>query len=434
MRLLKPLSRHAEFIRNVGTLMTGKAAAALVALVTMPIVSRLFIPSDFGVAALFVSIVSVAAPIASLRYEAAIVLPDNDQEAIALMALAYRLVFLFCGGVLLIVALLEFSGATIPALELLGALKWFLPLGVLLMAAIHIQDFWLTRNKHFMVASTSLVIGNATTSGTRISLGVLIGSAANWLVAGHFLGMFARLAVQKSASRAGIRALSQDRSWTTLREVARRYIDFPKLNAPAALIFTLGQNLPVLLFGVMFSPAVAGFYSMANQLIRAPVDMVANSTRRVFLQKAASITNEKRNLQKAYLFSSAGLALLGAPVLAVLWLFGQPLATWFLGEQWAMAGQYLEIISPWIFILWVMAPCHPIFIVLREQRLWLSLQIGLTVLRLGAFLLAYAIEAGPQWTLHAFVYATIIGNVATWITALVLINRQGPDKPQENGG
>jgi O-antigen/teichoic acid export membrane protein len=421
MRLPAFLSRHREFIGNVATLMSGKAAAGLVAFFTMPIVSRLFTPSDFGVAALFVSIISILARVASLRYEAAIVLPKDDHEAVALMALSYRLVFFSCFLVLMFVVLHEASGSFLSALELLGGLKWLLPIGLALMAAIHIQDFWLTRTKSFRVASASLVVGNVTTGGARIGFGMLVGSTAGGLITGHVLGMISRLAVQKAASRDAYNVMRSDTTRPPLREIATRYIDFPKLNAPAALIFILGQNLPVLLFGVMFSPAVAGLYSMANQIVRAPVDMVANSTRRVFLQKASSISNENRSLQKAFLVASGGLALLGTPALVLLWLFGQPMATWFLGVRWEVAGRYLEIIAPWLFMLWVMAPCNPIFIVLREQRLWLLLQIGLTVLRLGVFGMAYILAAGPEWTLQAFVLATILGNAVTWSTALTLI-------------
>ena len=59
MQPLNFLSKHRVFVGNVATMMSGKTVAAGIALVTTPIVARLFAPSDFGVAAAFLAIVGM---------------------------------------------------------------------------------------------------------------------------------------------------------------------------------------------------------------------------------------------------------------------------------------------------------------------------------------------------------------------------------------
>jgi len=107
-----------------------------------------------------------------------------------------------------------------------------------------------------------------------------------------------------------------------------------------------------------------------------------------------------------------------------VWLFGQLLATWILGDQWSVAGRYLEIMAPWLFLVWSTAPCNAIFVVLRKQKFWLALSTIITALRLGIFGLAYAISAGPEWTLQAFVLVSIVGNLLTLFATLALVSRQ----------
>jgi O-antigen/teichoic acid export membrane protein len=209
-----------------------------------------------------------------------------------------------------------------------------------------------------------------------------------------------------------------------MRHIAAKYSDFPKLNAPAALMSAATQQLPIILFGILFSPAIVGFYAMAVRLTHMPITIVANSVRRVFLQKAAEIYNRGRGLGFAFLMSTGALALMGAIPLAVLWFFGQPLTSWVLGDKWSGAGRFLEIISPWLFMLWVTAPSNPVFVVLRKQHLWLSIQIMATVFRLGTFGLSYLLGAGPEWTLGAFVIATVIGNMIIILTAWLLVRQQ----------
>ncbi|MBA3562429.1 MAG: oligosaccharide flippase family protein [Gammaproteobacteria bacterium] len=430
MRFADFLTRHKAFLGNVATMMSGKSIAAGIALVTMPIIARLFSPSDFGIAALFLSLGVVVSNVGALRYENALVLPDQEAEALLLMAFAYRLLIFVCAVLLLIIGGYELSDLTVPVLESLGMWLWLLPLSVLLLTMVTIQENWLARRKMFKVVATSMVVGTAVTGGARIGFGALAGSSVFGLVVGHMFGQVFRLAVQKSASSEGFRATFRPVGWTAIRRIATKYSDFPRLNAPAALLTAATQQLPVILFGVLFSPAVVGFYAMATRVSHVPIVVVANSVRRVFLQKAAEIGHRGRSLRSAFLLSTGGLVLLGAGPLAVLWFSGQPLATWLLGERWSEAGRYLEIISPWLFMIWVTAPSNPVFIVLRKQRVWLHLQLATTVFRMSTFGIAFGLEASPEWTLGAFVIATVIGNVVIIGVSLLLITRHHGPHPE----
>ena len=416
-------SRHQEFLRHVAALMSGKAIAGMLAVVTMPIVSRLFTPEHFGTAALFVSVISMIAAFATLNYDAAVVLPDNDDEAFLLMALAYRILTVVSGMILIAIAIYETTGITWAMLELLGGWKWLLPVGLCLLVGVEIQENWLARTKNFKLMAGSLVAANASTGISRIIMGLIGGSTVFGLIAGYLLALLVRIRVQWPACRSALRESFQRVPAARLREIGRRYSDFPLYNAPARVVFTLGQNLPIVLFGIMFSPAVAGFFAMARQLLNAPIGMVSDSFRRVFLQKAASILNERRSLMKAYFFSTGVLFLMGLPVILVLWNFGQPLATWFLGDRWIDAGRYIEIASPWFFMILVMASCKSIYVVLRKQRLYLTVQIVHTAFRISAFGLAWLMSFGPEETLQGFVLMTVIGNLVTMSVAVSLIKR-----------
>ena len=95
----------------------------------------------------------------------------------------------------------------------------------------------------------------------------------------------------------------------------------------------------------------------------------------------------------------------------VLWSSGEPLATWLLGDRWFEAGRYMGIIAPWLFMMWIMAPCQAIYVVLRRRRLLLSLEMIVNVLRIGTFGVAYIISASPLGTLQIFVIVTVIGSI-----------------------
>jgi O-antigen/teichoic acid export membrane protein len=160
-----------------------------------------------------------------------------------------------------------------------------------------------------------------------------------------------------------------------------------------------------------------------------PVQVVAMSVRRVFMQRAAAIHNDGRSLRRSFLLTTFGLLALGAPPCVAIWLFGQPLLTWILGARWGVAGHYLEIIAPWVLMAWVTAPCNSVFIVLRRQDRWLTQQIMTTVLRMGAFVVGYGLRLGPESTLQLFVLFTVLSFVVMIVSAYRL-TAQTPGPPK----
>jgi lipopolysaccharide exporter len=256
--------------------MSGSGLAAAIGILTMPIVSRLFTPEDFGVAAMFVSITVLSVTFATLRYEIALVLPESETDALALLGFVYRLAAFFCLLLVTLVTLYQVSNLKIPALEILGNWIWLLPLGVFLIAAIGIHENWLTRNKAFRAASLALVTGNSLTSGSRIIIGAVSGSSAGGLIVGYLLGSASRLAFQMRSVQPYMRVF-RPTSASQFITTGRRYSDFPRLNAPAGVIFALGANLPILLFAFLFSPEIVGFYAMAYRLAEVPLSIVSNA-------------------------------------------------------------------------------------------------------------------------------------------------------------
>lgn len=62
---------------NVLKLLSSKVATQVIALVTAPIIARLFLPEHFGVRQIFMSIAGVITVITCLRYELSIPLGKN---------------------------------------------------------------------------------------------------------------------------------------------------------------------------------------------------------------------------------------------------------------------------------------------------------------------------------------------------------------------
>ena len=73
-----------NLVRNIGMMSGGAALAQLIPLAAMPLISRLYTPADFGVLASILAAATILSPLATGRYELAIVLPPEDGTAEAI--------------------------------------------------------------------------------------------------------------------------------------------------------------------------------------------------------------------------------------------------------------------------------------------------------------------------------------------------------------
>ena len=69
-------------------LLSGNGLAQLIAIAAVPVLAHLYSPADFGLLASVVSLVSLSAVVVHGRYHMAIPVSRNEDESIALFALA----------------------------------------------------------------------------------------------------------------------------------------------------------------------------------------------------------------------------------------------------------------------------------------------------------------------------------------------------------
>src|ERR1700730_10072403 len=77
----------ASLVRGIAVLASGTALGQAITVVGAPLLSRFYSPEQVGIFGIYFAIVSIATVAVSLRYEAALPLPESDGEAIDLLLL-----------------------------------------------------------------------------------------------------------------------------------------------------------------------------------------------------------------------------------------------------------------------------------------------------------------------------------------------------------
>lgn len=415
--------KRSAFFHNVATLFSGKMLAALISLCLVPVVARIFEPEHFGVAAVFLAIIATLGPLSTACFDMAIVLPKSELEASKLAKFSGLVLIVFSVFIFIFLIIVYLGGGGVPFLEQIGLFAWLLPATILLFGVINILENWLMRKKGYSIIARSDVVQATVMPASRIALGMFYGSSITALIAGYLLGVVSKtlLMIKIILSNKELLITSEK---IEVKALIHEYRDFPLYSAPTRFLRSLSKSLPILMLSYMFSPAVAGFYAMADRLVRMPADAAAVAVRRVYIQKASEYKNKNISLEKIFIKITLALLIIGALPFGVLWANGEEIVGFILGDRWLRAGHFSEILAPWFYSIWLVTPSSALFVIYRKQNLWLKIQIFLSMMRVFVFFLAYFLKLSPDQTLAGFVAISVIVNLGViYIVYRLILNK-----------
>jgi lipopolysaccharide exporter len=397
------------FGRSVITLASGTALAQLLLALAMPVLTRLYTPADYGSLAVYSSTLTVLLVIASLRYELAIPLPDDEPTAASLLVLTIMLLT----GMATVLSLLVWIGgdAFVTALKVpaLRPYLWLVPVGFFGAGMYQALSYWAIRRGAFSrIARTKLsqgvgqVVSQVALGLARVGApGLLIGDVVGRVAGGAGLALLA-LHDRPSAlvTRAGLAA------------AARRYRRFPLLTTWSGL-FNIGSlQLPSIVFAASFGAAAAGLYSLSYKMLVLPTMLVGQAVGQVFLSHAAAAAGEPERLRRLTERTALVLFACGLPVFATVGLSGPRLFAIVMGSQWEQAGRYAQVLAPWFVVWLVSSPLSGLLSVREWQGSALAFSAFEFALRLGS-LLAGAHRGSPLLAVALLSASGVIISVAS---------------------
>lgn len=340
---LKPKS---EFSHNILTLMTGTTIAQAIPLAISPILTRIYTPQDFGIFALFLAIVGFFSVVASLRYEQALLVPKEDEDAINIFALGFLINIFISIFLFLVVAIFHEEITNLFNNKEIGIWLWFAPLTVFFTGLFNLLTYWNNRKKHYANITKATIIKSIILALSQVAIGSIKSGAAG-LVGGQILSsIFSNMRLAKALlnNKKLLKAISKE----SIINQAKKYTDFPKFQAPHAMLNNLSSSLPTFLFSTFFSIGIVGFYSLATRIVFAPLGILSNASAKVYNQRVSELYN---NHEDAFSFTVRFLKSLAKKIilpLVVIGLFAPVIFAFVFGEEWREAGVYTQILIPWM--------------------------------------------------------------------------------------
>lgn len=373
--------RQNTFVQSVSVLVGGTAFSQAIAVLILPVLTRLYTPDDFSVLAVYAGLLGVISVVACLRFDIAIPLPVRDEDGVSLLALA--LFFSVAVSSLLAIPCLLAPRWTAgilnqPALE---PYLWLLPLGVLLMSAYSAFQFWVTRQKDFkIIARTRMTqaLGGAGAQlgfgwGSYTSLGLIVGQTISNGAGALGLGWY----TWKSS-----RTLLSQVKFAEMHRIFKEYDRFPKYSSLESFANNAAIQIPVLIIAAAALGPEAGYLALAMRVMQAPMGLIGGAIGQVYLSKAPEEYRSGR-LGSFTANILGGLMKTGVGPLIFAGIVAPAVFAFVFGPGWGRAGVLVAWMTPWFVFQFLASPVSMALHVTNNQKNAFLLQLFGLMVRVG---------------------------------------------------
>lgn len=376
------------FIRNVLAVSSGTVIAQLLLICATPLLTRLYNPKEFGVFAVFTSLLSFFTIASSMRYEIAIPLPKSHRHASYVVALSLLINIFVSLLILLITNFFSRQIAFFTKTPLIEHYLWLLPFGVFCLGSYKIFNYWAIRNQAYTTVAKTKIVQSISSIIIQIFSG-LIGQGAIGLIVGRLVGQSA--GTWTLAKDFNIKAYWLNDGYRIIfqiLEIGKKYKNFFKYDTVASIIDTVNSQFPQILLAVMFGPVTSGYYMLVDRVLAMPASLIGQAVGQVFYGDWRTIQDTDLLLKKTIKIINALVALIILPTVLIFFLSASIFPIIF-GHKWTMAG----IFATWM--IWgsaaqfVYSPISMALMATNGQKINLAIHSFLLILRSLAFTIGY---------------------------------------------
>ena len=303
----------------------GTVVAQILGVLVLPIVSRIYSPSDFGVMAVYSSVIAILSELSGFRYYLAIPLPKNKKYAEALVFLSLIIQIVFVCVITLVIMFLGEVLFTWLTLDEIIHYKYFIPIGLVFIGIYNILVQWSVREGAFDAIGKTKISQSVAGVAAKIGIGFL-GFKPLGLLLGTIISQAGGITTLFFAAikKNGLPVFNKNNVY----RVALKYRKMPLFSTWYGLINSMGAGLPQLFLSSLYSLQEAGLFSIASSLLSIPINFLGQAMGQVFIQRA-SIAKNSKNLSAISLKAYLLLLRIGFFPIALISIFAPPLFSFF---------------------------------------------------------------------------------------------------------
>ncbi|HDA2970361.1 TPA: type 8 capsular polysaccharide synthesis protein Cap8K [Staphylococcus aureus] len=362
-----------KFIGDSFLMILSSGIAQVILIITTPIITRLYSPTEFGEFTIFSNIAMILIPIINARYDLLIVNTKNDRSANILSQISFLISLLI---LLILIPIFAISAWLYPNFILDFI---FIIIMLFLVSLTNIFTNYLNKERKYKVLSLINVFRAGSMALLQIIFGLLaLGSLG--LIIGFSLSYIAGITLGYKTFKKHFNIVRDKEETKALFLENKNQLVY---STPSILLNSLSFSVVVFFIGILYTNTEVGIYGMAIRVLGIPVTIISLGLSKIFMQQANDYYIGHGNFRNLLLKFSSILVIVSIILYVPLYLFSEELVNILLGHSWVDAITVIKIVIPLFVIRLIVSTVSLSVIVLQKQQLELILQalflIGTTV-------------------------------------------------------
>ncbi|HCX0817064.1 TPA: type 8 capsular polysaccharide synthesis protein Cap8K [Staphylococcus aureus] len=353
-----------KFIGDSFLMILSSGIAQVILIITTPIITRLYSPTEFGEFTIFSNIAMILIPIINARYDLLIVNTKNDRSANILSQISFLISLLI---LLILITIFAISACLYPNFILDFI---FIIIMLFLVSLTNIFTNYLNKERKYKVLSLINVFRAGSMALLQIIFGLLaLGSLG--LIIGFSLSYIAGITLGYKTFKKHFNIVRDKEETKALFLENKNQLVY---STPSILLNSLSFSVVVFFIGILYTNTEVGIYGMAIRVLGIPVTIISLGLSKIFMQQANDYYIEHGNFRNLLLKFSSILVIVSIILYVPLYLFSEELVNILLGHSWVDAITVIKIVIPLFVIRLIVSTVSLSVIVLQKQQLELILQ------------------------------------------------------------
>ncbi len=387
--------KKSQTVSKTGTVLFGTIISQVLIIGSVPFLSRIYDVNDFGNLGMFMLISMFGIQLFNWRYDYGIVSSKTLDNALSIIALCITASLI---SSLIFAILLSLLSSTISLKTDFDITQQ----GIYLVVYAFSYAIWNTLT--FLNIKISQFKLNARINILRA---VLIVSFSFLFYFINFTnGLILGLVVAQGISTMTLTLFSFNNRRKTnlniskfhpqqLKKVAFENGSLFKYSFPSAAVEIVSGQLPQFFIGT-FGSTIFGWFSQANRLLNAPLDLIGQSVRSVFWESASFQFINHNNCLQLFDTTLKRLFIISIIPFITLFIISPWLFRFILGPEWERAGDFARILIPLCFFRFLSNPLSSMFYIANKQKYDFAIQLSVLCVIGILYLVSSTIIRNPE--------------------------------------
>ena len=383
-------------LKNVGKISSGTLLGQLIAIVSLPILTRLYGSEIIGYMTLFTSIATVINSFSDLGLTNAIMIATNEEKSYQIYKVVSSINFFISVASFCIIPLI-YSGEKQYNPFFIG---FMVSIIVLTQQQIQISYTWLNKNQKYNILMKNPIINQVAIFA--ISVGLYFTGVNKF---GYFIGVLTGQLLTLLNMKRYLPKSKIVFNLSKYKKVINENKDFVFYQLPTTVLTNVKNQLPTFLINNFFGTTILGYYSITQKILNIPINLLANAIGKVFFSNISKMVQNGEKIGE-YVFQNLKRATYISIIPITLLISLSNIAIYIImGYFNDIASQMLQASSIQAIFTFLMMSLSGIYIVIHKQSYALRSVI--------AQMLGYVIGFG----LGKFIFNDIVP--ALYITTII---------------